>query len=643
MRKEIARRRIDSFARSFSEAHLYLAYHAAFPLALTPDLLYRLWANFQRDISGQFLNIPWVAVVDILLSPLCEEVGQELYEMQGATRNMLLARLEEDARFGRERIKELSEFLIAYVGQQLHSSDPDDRDFAEAQYWTALAYVRPSDAARELALALKKAYTQDRMELLRIASVVETFAEPLAEFEPLLVYARGMEKFARGDLEGAGSQLEEILEPGSSLQFAGVSLDIDESVLEVIFAKETPKAPFVPGITALLLEANPNLTAKQLQKIFDNNVNNSVFQNSDRAFLEYIGINTLQTYGEGIKQARRALNQKSLTHDNLAEKFQIDREQVKDFFIGTPVDINVFLFICQIINLSWHNIVSKPQILKHIYDSVDFMRDTVAQQESITNRVDELSEQGRQRQNTETTPGTADWHIEKPSLNQRISQERNVSLQELVLQAKQHPILSARRQQALTQLVGSILDSGRLELPHQSLFSARVYPDVYEEALQEVWLEMLTRIDTYEPENSDVIRWVNLLLNMQLFHQAEKYSQDPHLSLDRLIDNIENGNLSKNEVLYLNTIAQIEDIENPSLISDAVQRLIEEDSEGLFQERRMRHRPDANFRAIYLRRIKGESWADISASLNVPIPTLSVFYQRSIRSFASRIKTYLQG
>lgn len=231
MRKEIARRRIDSFARSFSEAHLYLAYHAAFPLALTPDLLYRLWANFQRDISGQFLNIPWVAVVDILLSPLCEEVGQELYEMQGATRNMLLTRLEEDARFGRERIKELSEFLIAYVRQQLHSSDPDDRDFAEAQYWTALAYVRPSDAARELAIALKKAYTQDRMELLRIASVVETFAEPLAEFEPLLVYARGMERFAQGDLEGAASQLEEIVEPGSSLQFAGVSLPIPTKAL----------------------------------------------------------------------------------------------------------------------------------------------------------------------------------------------------------------------------------------------------------------------------------------------------------------------------------------------------------------------------------------------------------------------------
>ncbi|MBO1348952.1 MAG: hypothetical protein EBE86_016890 [Hormoscilla sp. GUM202] len=66
--------------------------------------------------------------------------------------------MKENSRFGEKRINELSEFLLAYVQQQLRSHDPDLRDFAEAQKWTALAYVRPSKAARELALALKKAY-----------------------------------------------------------------------------------------------------------------------------------------------------------------------------------------------------------------------------------------------------------------------------------------------------------------------------------------------------------------------------------------------------------------------------------------------------------------------------------------------------
>lgn len=194
MKPEVAQRRIESFRKRFGEAHLMFAYHAAFPLALTPDLLYKLWANFQRDIHGRVLGIPWVAVADLLLSSLCDEVGHELYEMDTAMRNLLLNRLKEDVNFGQQRIHELSDFLLTYVRQQLNSSDPDVRDFAQVQRWTALAYVRPSETAHELRLALEKVYQQDRSEQVRLASLVETFAEPLSEFEPLLVYVREMEK-----------------------------------------------------------------------------------------------------------------------------------------------------------------------------------------------------------------------------------------------------------------------------------------------------------------------------------------------------------------------------------------------------------------------------------------------------------------
>jgi hypothetical protein len=113
MRPEVAQRRIEAFGKRFGEAHLYLAYHAAFPLALTPDLLYHLWANFQRDIHAEVLNIPWIAVADLLLSSLCDEVGHELYEMEGGVRNALLSELKTNPRFGTERINELSDFLLA--------------------------------------------------------------------------------------------------------------------------------------------------------------------------------------------------------------------------------------------------------------------------------------------------------------------------------------------------------------------------------------------------------------------------------------------------------------------------------------------------------------------------------------------------
>ena len=176
IKPEVAKRRIESFGKRFGKAHLYLVYHAAFPLALTPDLLYRLWANFQRDIYGEVLGIPWIAVADLLLSSLCHEVGHELYEMDVAVRNVLLSRLKEDEKFGQQRINELSDFLLEYVRQQLQSDDPDIQDFAQAQHWTALAYTRPSKAARELALAFSKLDYKDTAELMRMASLTETFA-----------------------------------------------------------------------------------------------------------------------------------------------------------------------------------------------------------------------------------------------------------------------------------------------------------------------------------------------------------------------------------------------------------------------------------------------------------------------------------
>jgi CheY-like chemotaxis protein len=230
MRPEVAHRRIEAFGKRFGEAYLYLAYHAAFPLALTPDLLYRLWANFQRDIHGEVLNIPWIAVADLLLSSLCDEVGHELYEMEKEVRNALLSELKANPRFGTERINELSDFLLAYVRQQLDSPDIDTRDFAQAQRWTALAYTRPTEAAREIATALSRLKLEDTAEWVRMASLVETFAEPLTEFEPLLIYTRGMADFTRGNQEGTAAQFSKVRGQQHEVKVAGVRLNLPETI-----------------------------------------------------------------------------------------------------------------------------------------------------------------------------------------------------------------------------------------------------------------------------------------------------------------------------------------------------------------------------------------------------------------------------
>jgi hypothetical protein len=126
--QKAAASRIAGFAKRYGEAIVTLARHAAFALALTPDLLYQIWANFVPET-------PWISVSHILLSRLCRSVGYELYEMDIAVRNQLLAELKEQ--YGQKRFNDLAEFLQDYVVQQLTDDDPNTQELAQAQEWTA--------------------------------------------------------------------------------------------------------------------------------------------------------------------------------------------------------------------------------------------------------------------------------------------------------------------------------------------------------------------------------------------------------------------------------------------------------------------------------------------------------------------------
>ena len=222
--------RINSFRQRYGEAYLQLACHAAIPLALTPDLLYRLWAEFQWDINGVALNIPWVAVTDLLFSCLCDEVGSELYEMDEAIRQELLRQFGQDSRFSTRRLREVSEFLLTYVHPQLESPDIDISDFAQTQRWTALTYTDPRQAAKEIASTFATLSWQELMEWERLTSVMEIFAEELSDYKPLLIYARGMRTFVQGDTQGAAKMLTQELDENNQIRVAGVNLPIPNPI-----------------------------------------------------------------------------------------------------------------------------------------------------------------------------------------------------------------------------------------------------------------------------------------------------------------------------------------------------------------------------------------------------------------------------
>ena len=220
----IAKRRVEGFAKQYGEAHHNLARHAAFPLVLTPDLLYQIWANFVSEA-------PWTAVAHVLLSRLCRQVGYEMYEMDIADRNLLLRELKEE--FRPERFNELGEFLVDYVAQRLTDDDADTRDLREAQEWTALAYTKPDKAARELAQRLSdKVQQEDGGEVLRLTSLVETLAQPLVEagFEPFLFDVRRIASEVRDNFQAATDRVGRGIQEGNLLESANIILPISEQI-----------------------------------------------------------------------------------------------------------------------------------------------------------------------------------------------------------------------------------------------------------------------------------------------------------------------------------------------------------------------------------------------------------------------------
>ncbi|BDA68823.1 hypothetical protein CAL7716_029890 [Calothrix sp. PCC 7716] len=218
---------IVHFAKQ-GQAYLDLAYHAAFPLALTPDLLYYIKKNFLYDQQNKSLNIPWLAVPDLLLSTLCQSAGLPLYEMDSTIRHLLLKLLQQDERFGNQRLEQLSQCLLFYLQQKLENTNLDSKDFGEKPQWIELAYTKPSQLARELALTLQQTFSGDKAEKIRTASLAATFVESLAEagYQPLLTFASGWGRYARGYEQKAKEIFDTLPTTSSELDIEGIKLKI---------------------------------------------------------------------------------------------------------------------------------------------------------------------------------------------------------------------------------------------------------------------------------------------------------------------------------------------------------------------------------------------------------------------------------
>ena len=90
---ELAQRRVNEFRQrggDYGETALHLAYHAALPVALNAELLHLFRINFFLDPPE---ILPYTAEFEFLLSPLCREIDEGLYEIEPEIRDVLLAGL----------------------------------------------------------------------------------------------------------------------------------------------------------------------------------------------------------------------------------------------------------------------------------------------------------------------------------------------------------------------------------------------------------------------------------------------------------------------------------------------------------------------------------------------------------------------
>ena len=239
-----ARQRVMAFYHHYGEAALNLAYHAAFPLTLTSDLLYCLREEFFCKKTDS-IECPWYTVGDILLSGLCEPVGHDLYEMDPDTRSFLLNRLYR--LFGKERLEALQQFMQAYIQHRLTLDPPDRaRILGDRPEWTALAFLKPGEAVTQIQQALQAILNTDNTkERLRLASIVEHYADvidPLAQmgYRPFLL--EWADRASAGDSIGDTP----LPEPVELAQALGVTLDlIDVTVVTLTDGTAPP-----PGMQA---------------------------------------------------------------------------------------------------------------------------------------------------------------------------------------------------------------------------------------------------------------------------------------------------------------------------------------------------------------------------------------------------------
>ena len=168
-------RYVEEYYPYYTFGHFIMAAYAAVPALLTPDLLYKIWLNFnQYQWRGKPLNIHRIAVSDVLLAPFCKEVGFELYEMEDEVRNAFLEWLElaSKSEIWANRQLQTPYTIAQFLQEYQRLSNPGTirwgKGYDEAQTWNNWLIINPEKSQELLLQKVKKAEQEkDELGMLR--------------------------------------------------------------------------------------------------------------------------------------------------------------------------------------------------------------------------------------------------------------------------------------------------------------------------------------------------------------------------------------------------------------------------------------------------------------------------------------------
>lgn len=184
----------------------------------------------------------------------------------------------------------------------------------------------------------------------------------------------------------------------------------------------------------------------------------------------------------------------------------------------------------------------------------------------------------------------------------------NKALKRLVREALASPEQSPQYQQRLHGIYTIAMQSGKLW---------RESTPYYGDAVSEMWQECFIKLDQYDPNEKEVITWLNDSLRRAL----DRYKYDEKRSRNRHISHWIDGD--GQAIAITEHLPRRPDAEEAlQTILDPVLRWIETDPEGTLRQRIFRKKTEVNAQSLLLRYLppQSQSWSEIAADFDLTTP-----------------------